>query len=262
MDQQDSHQAECVVPVWPPAKRNRSKLKGFMDTRGLLEIIRPVDGWLFDGEAILLHHLANRCSGKGCIVEIGSWKGKSTICLAKGTESGSRVRVYAIDPHAGSAEHHANGKTIWTYDEFKQNVRVAGVEHLVVPILKTSVEAARDFSQAVELLFIDGAHDYESVRQDFEAWSPKMVEGGVIAFHDTTWPGPGKVVMESLFTSRHFRRVRFVNSITYGTKVNRNSLLERLRNRAILCAKLVHDPLFMLATRRPVKRVLKAVLGK
>lgn len=233
-----------------------------MHARELLQITRPIEGWLFDREAVLLYALASRCCGRGCIVEIGSWKGKSTVCLAKGAEAGSRLKVYAIDPHVGSAEHHTEGATVWTLDRFRQNIRAAGAEDLVVPVVKTSLEAAGAFDQAVELLFIDGAHDYESVRQDFNVWSPKVVEGGVIAIHDTTWPGPKRVVIESLFKSRHFRTVRFVNSITYGTRVSRNSFVERFGNCAILCAKLLHDPLLMLATKGPVKRILKAMLWK
>jgi len=42
-------------------------------------LTRNVDGFLDEKEGILLYNLAKNCTGKGVIVEIGSWKGKSTI---------------------------------------------------------------------------------------------------------------------------------------------------------------------------------------
>lgn len=35
-----------------------------------------------------------------------------------------------------------------------------------------------------DLVYIDAAHDYQSVRNDIEAWLPKVKKGGIMAFHD------------------------------------------------------------------------------
>ena len=190
-------------------------------------------GWLNDAEGSLLYRLACNCTGKGVIVEIGSWKGRSTIWLGHGSRDGRQVKIHAVDPHTGSPEHHQNeANRVWTFDEFQQNIRAAGVDDVVVPHVDYSVNAAREFNEPVEFIFIDGLHDYESVKADFEAWFPKVIEGGVMAFHDTTgWPGPRRLVSERLFKSRCFRKVRFVKSITYGVKTARNSAPERLANR-------------------------------
>ena len=67
------------------------------------------------------------------------------------------------------------------------------------------------------------------------------IVGGKMAFHDTTcWPGPLKVVTDCLFKSRHFRRIRFASSLTYGEKVAQNTFLERLGNRVMLGLFLTH----------------------
>lgn len=55
-----------------------------------------VEGFLSPREAYLLFELASK--SKYPIVEIGSWKGKSTICLAKGTQAGYNQKVYAVTP--------------------------------------------------------------------------------------------------------------------------------------------------------------------
>ena len=70
-----------------------------MEKDKVKRIARQVDGFLTDNEGELLHNFAKRCTSKGTIVEIGSWKGKSTIWLGNGSKKGNRATVYAIAPH-------------------------------------------------------------------------------------------------------------------------------------------------------------------
>lgn len=199
------------------------------------KLAAEVDGWLDDREGVLLFELAKNCQGRGTIVEIGSWKGKSTIWLGKGSMAGRKVKVWAIDPHTGSDEHRQVLGAVNTFDEFMRNIARSGLDGLVAPIVKSSKDAAKGFEGPVEFVFIDGAHDYESVKTDFEVWFPKVVEGGTVAFHDVTgWDGPRKVVLEKLCTSRSFGATRLVGSIAYSRKVRQNSIQERIRNRLML----------------------------
>jgi predicted O-methyltransferase YrrM len=68
--------------------------------------LRGVPGWLSDEEATALYELAKGCTGRGVIVEIGSFKGRSTICLGLGSQAGQGVPIYAIDAgrHRGACE--------------------------------------------------------------------------------------------------------------------------------------------------------------
>jgi predicted O-methyltransferase YrrM len=191
-------------------------------------LIADVPGWLTDEEGEALYDLARACTGKGVIVEIGSWKGKSTICLGLGSRAGLSLPVYAVDPHAD-----------YRFGDFKTNVERAGIADLVRPIASLSQPAADEFEEPIELLFVDGSHEYDLVLEDFEKWVPKVVEDGWVAFHDTTWTaGPRKVVGEAIYRSKRFREVRFVvGSTTVARKVQRNSLPDRLRNRYVLGVK-------------------------
>jgi MMP 1-O-methyltransferase len=191
-------------------------------------LIADVPGWLTDEEGEALYDLARACTGKGVIVEIGSWKGKSTICLGLGSRAGSSLPVYAVDPHAD-----------YRFGDFKTNVERAGIADLVRPIASLSQPAADEFEEPIELLFVDGSHEYDLVLEDFEKWVPKVVEDGWVAFHDTTWTaGPRKVVGEAIYRSKRFRDVRFVvGSTTVARKVERNSFPDRLRNRYVLGVK-------------------------
>jgi hypothetical protein len=172
------------------------------------------------------------------LVEIGSWKGRSTICIAIGSKAGKKNKCYAIDPHTGSSEHKIKGKDIWTFDEFKKNIKEYNVEDLIIPIVKTSEEAAINFEDSVEFIFIDGAHEYDLVKLDFELWFPKLIDGGIIAFHDTKiFGGPKKVVEDYIFKSKYFKGVNFVDSITFATKVKKNFLKDRVKNIFVLFCK-------------------------
>jgi MMP 1-O-methyltransferase len=193
-------------------------------------LIADIPGWLTDEEGEALYELARACTGKGVIVEIGSWKGKSTVCLGLGTKAGPAVPVYAVDPHAD-----------YRFGDFKTNLERAGIAELVKPVASLSQPAADEFHEPIELLFVDGSHEYELVLEDFEKWVPKVVDGGWVAFHDTTWTaGPRKVVGSAVYRSRRFKNARFVvGSMTVARKVEGNTLVDRARNRYVLGVKTV-----------------------
>lgn len=222
-----------------------------------------VEGWLTVEEGELLYRLARACAGRGAIVEIGSFKGKSTIWLAKGALAGARAKVVAIDPHTGSEEHRRGDHALWTYDDFLANLRRAGVEEAVIPLVTTSAEAANSFDQPVELLFIDGDHSYKMVRQDFDLWFPRLLEGGYLLMHDTIrWDGPRRVARECVYRSQVFRNVGFVHSITFGQKVAQNSFGDCLRNRYLLLLHIVYDRLSYMHVPPALKRLAKAIFAR
>jgi MMP 1-O-methyltransferase len=216
------------------------------------EKIKDVEGWLSPDEAQLLYSLAKKTKGRGKIVEIGSWKGRSTICLVTGAQEAGTEKIIAIDPHTGSPEHQTAGQKIDTFAEFKKNISAAGLIDSVVPMVMTSRAAATALNEPIELCFIDGNHDYESAKEDFDLWFPKLIEGGIIAFHDTiVWPGPRKVVIDILFHSTQAKNIGFADNITFGAKVKKNSTLDRLKNHYIFFLKITFE--FFQITFRKIK---------
>jgi hypothetical protein len=150
--------------------------------------------------------------------------------------------VHAIDPHTGSPQHlEMFGDKIWTFEEFKQNIQRAGVDGVVEPHVDFSQAVAKTFSDPVEMIFIDGLHEYDGVKRDFDDWFPKVVDGGTMAFHDTTcWPGVIQVMKEDVFRSRHFRKIRIAASVVHAQKVAANTALERAGNRVMLIVFMFH----------------------
>jgi len=220
-------------------------------------LIADIPGWLDDDEGETLYDLARACTGAGVIVEIGSSRGKSTVCLGLGSQAGASIPVYAVDPHPGER-----------FADFTANVARARLDDLVRPVASLSQEAADNFNEPIELLFVDGGHQYEVVLEDFERWVPKVVEGGWVVFHDTTWaPGPRKVVGPAIYRSRRFKDVRFVvGSMTVGRKVDGNSLPDRLRGRYVLGVKTAFWLVSTVLKKRrrllpkPVERLGRRVL--
>jgi len=51
--------------------------------------------------------------------------------------------------------------------------------------------AMRVPAKSLRLVYIDADHSYEGVMRDIRAWHPKLVQGGVMAFHDYLNPSYG-----------------------------------------------------------------------
>ena len=119
-------------------------------------------------------------------------------------------------------------------------------------------------NEPIEFLFIDGDHEYNAVKLDFDLWEPKVMNGGIIAFHDSNAPGPGKVTEHSLFKSKYFKDVKYVDSITYGVKVEENTLADRIKNRFTLLRRDTYYSIMKLVYKipAPVKKVIKTLLGR
>jgi predicted O-methyltransferase YrrM len=161
--------------------------------REIRQLAAEVEGWLSNAEGEILYLLAKQVPSGQAIVELGSWKGKSTIWLAKGAQSGQGNKVYSIDPHHGSETHVSEGEED-TYGEFLNNLAKAGVKEIVVPIVGASHQVAKWWQRKVGLLWIDASHRYEDVKRDFLSWKSHLASAGIVAFHDCNQPGPAGVV--------------------------------------------------------------------
>ena len=173
-----------------------------------LDPLLAIPGWLDKLEGEELFHLASQTSsGEGHVVEIGSYKGRSTAFLAAGcaTKAGQDF-VHAVDHFVGSSEmlpgganptEGVDGETSY-YSEFHANLVQVGLKQRVITHIGKSTHVAAFWDKPIRLLFIDGEHDYESVRADYDAWAPHVVRGGYICFHDYCphWPGVVRLVQE------------------------------------------------------------------
>lgn len=223
-------------------------------------IIDKIEGWIGKREARYLYRLARENAKKGVIVEIGSWKGKTTTLLAKASQDVGGNEVYAIDPHQGGPDQEKIGYgNINTEAEFRKNIHEAGVADLVIPMVMASEEATQGWKKPIGLLWIDGDHSYEAVKKDFLLWVRHLSATGVVALHDTySWEGPRRVVEEMLLPSDELYFLGQVDGIAAAKKVSFVPALNRFKKRI---TRLLRSAwMFAKRHRLPARTLPKSIM--
>jgi len=121
-------------------------------------------------------------------VEVGCKEGRTTAHIL---ENCPDCHVTAIDPWIAMPQQgaEAGGETYeaWDFKAIEADFwsRVDRWNDRLTFHRKTSLEAANLVDDdSCGLIFIDAAHDYDSVVEDIAAWRPKVRDGGIIAGHD------------------------------------------------------------------------------
>lgn len=153
----------------------------------------------------------NRLPEGGKMVEVGVWKGKSMAYLGvEAVNSKKDITIYAVDTWQGSPEEaaHQNDSFVKSgtlYDLFLENIKpINATKQVIHPIVGCSTSVAEQFEDgSLDIVFIDAAHDYDSVCQDIAAWLPKVKKGGILAGHDYWgWPEVKRAVDDTLKTAK------------------------------------------------------------
>ncbi|WP_051327249.1 glycosyltransferase [Desulfatibacillum aliphaticivorans] len=210
------------IQVLPESKDIFHKMSTAYEFVQLFEKLKHIEGWLNMTDGYVLHLLAKAGRGSGEIVEVGSFLGLSTCWLALGAKAAGREKITAVDHFQGSAEHQKGAKAECkvlvkqgtTFNQFQENLKSVDVDDYVNPIRASSTEAAKTWDKPIRLLFLDGGHEYESVKADWEAWSSFIIPGGYVAFHDVdTWPEVSKFYYEMLDQNPEYKPVMAVHSL-------------------------------------------------
>jgi predicted O-methyltransferase YrrM len=187
-----------------------------------LELTEGVEGWLTDAQARTLWDAARAVPVGGSIVEIGSFRGRSTIVLA--LAAGERARVMAIDPHGGGdrgpqeiSPDQPRGDL--DHAAFGCNLERAGVAGQVTHVRTRSSDALDAIAGDVGLLYVDGAHRYAPARADIEQWGARVTDGGSMLIHDS-FSAIGVTLAQTrvLMLSRAWRYLGRVGSLARYTR--------------------------------------------
>ena len=153
-----------------------------------------------DVEGRALHQAGLEGATVGPLLEVGTYCGKSAVYLGEAARESGTV-LFTVDHHRGSEEnqpgweHHdpsvvdpATGR-IDTLPHFRRTMEDAGLEDVVVAVVGDSLTVARHWRTPLGLLFLDGAHGHEPAHAAYDAWSPHVALGGLLAIHDV-FPDP------------------------------------------------------------------------
>lgn len=172
-------------------------------------------------ERLTLYLLAASLPPEARIVEIGAWVGVGTAYLGCGLRAGQGGQVYAVDTFKGDTRdletaaawqksvEKLGGGTLAT---FNQHISAFHLEKMVSPLVRTSLEAARQWSgDPIHLLYVAGDHVYDMVKADYDHWAGFVPPGGWIVFHD--------------YDERHPDVTRLVNEVLAGDLAGKETRL-------------------------------------
>ena len=165
------------------------------DRETIAALASGIKGFLADDEGMALYDMALTAAKLGPCMEIGSFCGKSTVYLGAACKNNDST-LFTIDHHRGSEEQQP-GQPYFDPDLFdsregavnslpllRETLKNAGLEDNVAPMVTRSGVAARNWATPLGLVFIDGGHSYETALSDYRCWSPHLLPGGLLIFHD------------------------------------------------------------------------------
>jgi predicted O-methyltransferase YrrM len=161
------------------------------------------------------------------MLEIGAWKGMSTVALSKSiVGSKKKIKLYSIDPHEGFVDYHRRNIGS-SYEEFCENIKIAGVDSVVSCIKKRAEDV--EWDRSISLLFIDGLHHYKDIKHDFEKFVPWVVNGGLILIHDFgsgIWPEVKQYILTEVWPVLSTKRKkRFAQRYQFEKKARVKTML-------------------------------------
>jgi predicted O-methyltransferase YrrM len=154
----------------------------------LEEALEGVEGWFSPDQVARVVARAVEVPATGRIVEIGSFRGRSMVAIARTAPAGAEI--VAIDPHAGNdrgpqeIEGFADEAAVDS-KVFLDNLERAGVRDRVTYVRKFSHDALGDVGEPVDLLHIDGAHRFGPASGDIRSWGARVAGGGTMLVHDS-----------------------------------------------------------------------------
>jgi hypothetical protein len=152
----------------------------------------------------LYSRFVHELSSGSKIVEVGCWKGKSLAYLGvEIVNSGKSISVDAVDTwDALDTEYYHKTDTYVLskslYSLFLSNI--ARLSHIIKPVRMKSLDAANLYeNESLDVVFIDACHEYECVKEDINAWLPKVKKNGYLSGHDySSHPSVAQAVHELL----------------------------------------------------------------
>lgn len=119
------------------------------------------------------------------VLEIGVFEGNTTKLMAE-VMSSSGV-IYGVDPFFSGRIGFSYGLLITQQQIRKARKINKGITINLVKDFSYNVASDQSLGD-FDLIFIDGDHSFQGIKQDWNDWSSRVVQGGIMALHDTRVP--------------------------------------------------------------------------
>ncbi|HUX36224.1 MAG TPA: class I SAM-dependent methyltransferase [Candidatus Paceibacterota bacterium] len=192
--------------------------------------LEEIEGWLLLSEVAELFSLAKSISSHEPVVcEIGAWRGKSAYVFGNAIKN-KNGKLYSIDPFNGDGDYKSreayhkimDSMENSLFNDFQSTIKKYGLDKTVNAIPFSSEDARPKFPEnSIDMLFIDGNHEYDAVKKDYELWSPLIPSGGIIVLHDVRAKhvdGPRRVMEEFISNGKNWRDARIVGEMGVAIK--------------------------------------------
>jgi hypothetical protein len=195
---------------------------------------RRIRGWARgNGEAEALAMASDTLGPSPVIVEVGTFLGSSAVLLAGPRKRRKSGHVHCVDVFSPTGDDAAlpiyraiaDSLGMPMRQAFEENMRRAGLSEWITVHQMTSSEAARQWNSPIDLLYLDGDISIGGSRQTFQAWSPFLRRGGILAINGTLEPtsrtGSDRVV-EEFVRPPDYEDLRRVDHVTFARKSKRS----------------------------------------
>lgn len=153
-------------------------------------------GYLFHAEVDALKELALSLPESPRVVNIGAGNGTSGLAFM---EARPDLQLYTIDIQLESSPYGclAGEEAVFRSAGYWGDPRHQQIHG-------DSKAVGKEWQDALlDLVFIDGGHQYHEAKGDIEIWLPLIKPGGIVAVHDfektvKVWPGVDRAVRELL----------------------------------------------------------------
>jgi len=195
---------------------------------------RRITTWTHGAEAVALAKASQSLPKDAVVVEIGSFLGASAVLLAGARKLAGSGKVHCVDPFDASGDAFSvpvyrrisDSLGVPLRQCFDDNIRHAGLSDWINVHQGDAVTVAATWQGPIDMLFLDGDQSYPGARAAYEAWSPFLRIGGIIAVHNSrtdivhheSHDGHMQVVVENVHPP-FYDDVRCVGTTTFARKM-------------------------------------------
>lgn len=164
------------------------------------EKLQGTTAYLTEEDKKTLYRYASKVPQEGVIVDIGTAFGGSAIIMTLASEAD----VFTIDPQENQ--------------HFMDKREALGLSSRLTYLKDTSARVANCFGGLIDLLFIDGIHSYQGVKDDLEGLGKLVKKSGIILIHDYFLYDGIQMVVDEYFKNGFMKKIDIVDSLYQGEK--------------------------------------------